>query len=68
MCDCIKTANAFLADRNTRITLPLFGPQRPFVQTEKLDDKKRGKPSFMFANHCPFCGEKYPASRSEAAA
>lgn len=60
MCDCIQAANKFLAEHNTRIELPWFGPQRPFVQTMKLDDKKRGKPKMMFASRCPFCGERYP--------
>ena len=44
MCDCISTVNKMLADHNTRITLPMIGPRLPFVQTEKLDEKKRGKP------------------------
>jgi hypothetical protein len=65
MCDCISTVNAMLSDHNTRITIPLIGPQLPFVQTEKLDEKRRGKPSFMFASFCPFCGEKYPRAKAE---
>jgi len=67
MCDCIATTNAFLKDRNTQILVPMFGPQRPFVETVKLDDKKRGKPAMMFASNCPFCGEKYPDSKPATA-
>ena len=65
MCTCIEDSNKFLSDRNTRITIPLFGTQRPFVQTEKLDDFKRGKPTMIFASYCPFCGEKYPPAKDE---
>jgi hypothetical protein len=63
MCECIKTANKFLAEHNTKIEMPWLGPQRPFVLTMKLDDKKRGKPQMMFASCCPFCGEKYPEAK-----
>lgn len=58
-CECIETVNAELAPRNTKIVIPMFGPQRPFVETCKLDDKKRGKPVGLFASFCPFCGVKY---------
>lgn len=67
MCDCIKTVNEFLALHNTKIELPWMGPQRPFVQTMKLDDKKRGKPKMMFASCCPFCGERYPEAGKKIA-
>jgi hypothetical protein len=60
MCDCIQDVNKFLAEHNTKIEMPWFGPQRPFVQTMKVDEKRRGKPRMMFASCCPFCGEKYP--------
>jgi hypothetical protein len=67
MCECIARTDAFLAQHNSKIMLPLFGPQLPFVQTMKVDEKKRGKPAMMFASHCPFCGEKFPETKSEAA-
>jgi hypothetical protein len=60
MCDCIQDVNKFLAEHNTKIELPWFGPQRPFVQTIKLHERPRSKPKLMFASFCPFCGEKYP--------
>lgn len=62
MCDCITTANEFLAEHNTKIELPMWtssGKRTPFVQTVKLDDKKRGKPKMIFASCCPFCGERF---------
>jgi hypothetical protein len=62
MCDCMDEVNAKLAERNTKIELPWFGPQLPRVITMKLDDKKRGKPMGMFCTFCPFCGEKYQAN------
>lgn len=65
-CDCITKVNAKLAARgdNTRILVPWVGPQCVFIETIKADDKKRGNPSKLFANFCPFCGTKYPAEDS----
>lgn len=63
-CDCIKDVDEHLSSHNTKIELPMFGLQRPFITTRKLDEKKRGKPMFIFASFCPFCGEKYPESKS----
>lgn len=68
MCDCIKRVNSHLAKFNTEIELPLWtsnGQITPFIQTMKVDDKKRGKPRLMFAIHCPFCGEKYQKSQEK---
>ena len=70
MCDCIETVNKHLAEFNTKIELPMWtssGTRRPFVQTMKVDEKKRGKPRMMFANCCPFCGERYAEAGSEVA-
>lgn len=61
MCDCITEVNKLLDEHNTTLALPMFGARRPFVQTEKLESTKRGKPPMMQATFCPFCGEKYPA-------
>lgn len=60
MCDCIKTTNALLADHNARITLSMIGDQHPFILTEKVNEKQRGKAPLLMASYCPFCGEKYP--------
>lgn len=65
MCDCIKDINAHLAEHNTKITIPMWtssGRYIPFVETSKIDGKKRGKPKSVFASCCPFCGEKYADS------
>lgn len=72
-CNCIDEVNAKLAEHNAQILLPMFvgggGPKRPFIETTKLDEKKRGKPPALFATVCPFCGAKYPervAPKAEA--
>lgn len=67
-CDCITRVNADLRAHNGKITLPLIGRQQPFVQTNKLDEKKRGKVPLLFATFCPFCGSKYPESTTAIAA
>lgn len=63
MCECIKRLDAHLEKFNTRINFPFWsssGFLAPFVETRKIDEKKRGKPRSVAASHCPFCGEKYP--------
>lgn len=67
MCDCNERVDGLLKERgsNTVLNLPMFvgdGPARVFVETMKRDEKKRGKPEKMFANFCPFCGEKYASA------
>jgi hypothetical protein len=62
MCECIARVDGLLAQYNTRIELPWWtssGNLTPFVQTMKVDTKKRGKPRKVFATFCPFCGELY---------
>ena len=65
-CGCIAKVNAELANRNanTEIVVPFVGPQRPFIETMKADNRSRGKPAKVFATFCPFCGVKYPAERA----
>jgi hypothetical protein len=58
-CTCIAAVNKLLALRDTKLMVPIYGPQLCMVQTMKLDDKKRGKPVSVFASFCPFCGIKY---------
>jgi hypothetical protein len=61
-CDCIDTVNALLAERNTRLELPLMLGEdqtpRLMVRTEQVE-KGRGKKRAvaMFATYCPFCGK-----------
>ena len=63
-CDCIQTVNAMLAERNTRIMLPIvFGDQTPRVMivTDQIETGRgKKKAAGMFATFCPFCGVKYP--------
>jgi hypothetical protein len=68
MCDCIEKANAHLAQHNTKIMFPMIGPQLPFVETIKIDSKKRGLPVKMFASYCPFCGDKLDSTSDLEAA
>lgn len=60
MCGCIEDVNKLLAEHNTTLVLPILGKRRPFIETDKIESKKRGKPPLMQASFCPFCGEKYP--------
>jgi len=59
MCDCLATINRDLVEHNTKIMLPMIGRRRPFVETMKLDAKKRVTAVKVIASYCPFCGEKY---------
>lgn len=65
-CECVKKINADLAEshplRNTEVLTPWMGQGAGvvvFIETCKIDHKKRGKPSSMMATFCPFCGTKY---------
>lgn len=67
-CNCIEQVDAKLAERNTRITLPIMGADqtaRAMIVTEQIE-VGRGKSTAvgMFATFCPFCGAEYP--RGEA--
>ena len=53
---------------NTEVNLPFWsrsGILAPFVETRKIDSKKRGKPRTVIATFCPFCGVKYHAEAAE---
>jgi hypothetical protein len=63
-CDCIKTVDAKLAERNTRIMLPImFGSDqtpRPMIVTEQIETGRgKLKAVGLFATFCPFCGTAY---------
>lgn len=65
-CNCIETVDAMLAERNTRITLPImFSPDqtaRPMIVTEQIETGRgKAKACGMFATFCPFCGVKIEA-------
>lgn len=63
-CDCINTVDGMLAERNTRIMLPIIlrGDQtpRPMIVTEQIETGRgKKKAAGMFATFCPFCGVRY---------
>lgn len=63
-CDCIATTDAFLAERNTRIVLPIMltpgRTTRPMIVTEQIESGRGKKKAVgMFASCCPWCGERY---------
>lgn len=58
MCKCKEEVNAHLAQHNTKLMDNILNDADIFIQTWKLDEKKRGKPVSMFATFCPFCGVK----------
>lgn len=57
MCDCKARINEILAPHNTQLAMNLLNDRDIFVETTKLDEKKRGKRKYMFASFCPFCGD-----------
>lgn len=63
-CDCISTVDAMLAERNTRIMLPIMmgadQTARPMIVTDQIETGRgKKKACGMFATFCPFCGLKY---------
>ncbi|MCA0208153.1 MAG: hypothetical protein LCH74_03735 [Proteobacteria bacterium] len=69
-CDCISTVDAMLAERNTRIMLPIMlgGDQTPppMIVTEQIETGRgKKKASGMFATFCPFCGVLYKPAPAE---
>lgn len=62
-CDCISIVDAKLAERNTRIMLPLMlsadQTSRPMIVTDQIETGRgKQKAVGMFATFCPFCGVK----------
>lgn len=62
-CGCLQAVDAMLAERNTRIMLPiLLGADqtaRPMLVTEQIETGRgKQKAVSMFATFCPFCGIK----------
>lgn len=63
-CNCIGTVDAMLAERNTRIMLPIMlgadQTARPMIVTDQIETGRgKKKACGMFATYCPFCGLKY---------
>ncbi len=64
MCNCIVEIDAMLAERNTRIMIPItFSADHsniPMIVTEQIETGRgKRKAIGMFATFCPFCGQKY---------
>lgn len=63
-CGCIKIVDEKLAERNTRIMLPIMlgadQTARPMIVTDQIE-RGRGKKKAigMFATFCPWCGKAY---------
>ena len=55
---CFPQIDKKLEEQNARLSFNLLNPNHIFIETEKIDAKKRGKPPKMIASYCPFCGEK----------
>lgn len=61
-CDCIRTMNTRVAERNGHLVTTLFGTPRAVIGSEKIDSRKRGRPPGAIASFCPFCGAPYEKS------
>lgn len=67
-CDCISVVDAKLAERNTRIMLPLMLGEdqtpRPMIVTDQIETGRgKAKAVGMFATFCPFCGVKIGSTK-----
>ena len=67
-CGCIDIVNEKLAERNTRLMLPITfsrlndpnEPPRLMIVTEQIETGRgKSKAIGMFATYCPFCGDAY---------
>lgn len=69
-CDCIKTIDTQLAERNTKLAVSFVAREvvkegkRSIefdtglsVEVAKIDPKKRGKALSVLVSFCPFCGK-----------
>lgn len=60
MCDCRDQVNKMLKQHNTALERNWLNQTDIIIETVKINAKKRGQRSIMFANFCPWCGEKLP--------
>ncbi|PTQ64482.1 hypothetical protein C8J45_103332 [Sphingomonas sp. PP-CE-3G-477] len=63
-CNCIAEVDAKLAERNTRIMLPIMlgadQTARPMIVTDQIETGRGKKKAVgMFATFCPFCGVSF---------
>lgn len=68
-CNCITEMNDKLREHNTALTVPLLGQPRAILSTYQVETGRgKKKAAYVFANYCPFCGDKYAAERKAEAA
>lgn len=68
-CKCIPMVNDALRERNAQLVGTIMlrgGTPKVIVATESNGETMRHKfqPVMLAANYCPFCGKKYPESKS----
>lgn len=75
MCECIKRINAQMKPSGHALhtSVSLTGaPSRAIIPILRTDtwsvEKRRGRPSFMQATFCPWCGEAYEPKPLDAEA
>jgi hypothetical protein len=71
MCGCISKIDSKLKSIGQCLDATMFGERKATVMLIRTDkwkhENRQSMPKRMIARFCPFCGEKYPASKAEAA-
>lgn len=71
MCGCISKIDADLKPDGQCLDATMFGDRKATVMLIRTDkwkhENRRSKPTRVIASFCPFCGEKYPRPKAEAA-
>lgn len=66
-CTCITVVDEYLAQHNTRISLPLMfdgSVGKPMIETQQIETGRGKKKAVsMFASFCPFCGVSFEAGK-----